>query len=293
MAWRPGQAKRYWVGSKLHIENSAVNLWYETLIPARQTDLSCDFGERWFRITIWHNQTVADAPSKEVPKPGLFLQRNNQVTLTNDYVYLHFAVPLVIPLVPIAAYPVFCLCKATVRTRRFFGHICTDCKYDLTGNLSGICPECGTKIQRRPDVPPIVRDLFFAAVPYLLEFVLCSAFLSCLVVRSIQFRFYHDPTRPLAYSYANPESLEVFDWVLRFPRMSLHTHEVSLPNCVPPMIFSTPLLMLLAWRRFRRLQCSRVGTCAYCGYNLIGNVSGVGPECGTSIRTQSASDGRL
>lgn len=28
------------------------------------------------------------------------------------------------------------------------GHYCK-CGYDLTGNLSGVCPECGTKIERR------------------------------------------------------------------------------------------------------------------------------------------------
>lgn len=30
--------------------------------------------------------------------------------------------------------------------------ICPICAYDLTGNASGVCPECGTSI-RRPDVP--------------------------------------------------------------------------------------------------------------------------------------------
>lgn len=29
--------------------------------------------------------------------------------------------------------------------RRRVGH-CTDCGYDLTGNVSGVCPECGTKV---------------------------------------------------------------------------------------------------------------------------------------------------
>lgn len=34
---------------------------------------------------------------------------------------------------------------AWVSGRRPLGH-CASCCYDLTGNMSGICPECGTKI---------------------------------------------------------------------------------------------------------------------------------------------------
>ncbi len=29
------------------------------------------------------------------------------------------------------------------------GH-CQMCGYDLTGNVSGVCPECGTKVERMP-----------------------------------------------------------------------------------------------------------------------------------------------
>jgi len=32
--------------------------------------------------------------------------------------------------------------------RRFPSGFCRTCRYDLTGNVSGVCPECGTKIQR-------------------------------------------------------------------------------------------------------------------------------------------------
>ena len=35
------------------------------------------------------------------------------------------------------------------------GAICHQCGYDLTGNVSGVCPECGTGIplEQRPDIP--------------------------------------------------------------------------------------------------------------------------------------------
>jgi hypothetical protein len=31
---------------------------------------------------------------------------------------------------------------------------CARCGYDLTGNASGVCPECGAAIERRPPPPP-------------------------------------------------------------------------------------------------------------------------------------------
>ncbi len=33
------------------------------------------------------------------------------------------------------------------RRRRTVGH-CTQCEYDLTGNVSGVCPECGAPVRR-------------------------------------------------------------------------------------------------------------------------------------------------
>lgn len=32
------------------------------------------------------------------------------------------------------------------------GH-CRNCSYNLTGNTSGVCPECGTEVGSAPDVP--------------------------------------------------------------------------------------------------------------------------------------------
>ncbi len=43
-------------------------------------------------------------------------------------------------------YPVFALVR--YRRRPKPGH-CTKCGYNLTGNVSGVCPECGTKIESR------------------------------------------------------------------------------------------------------------------------------------------------
>ncbi len=33
-----------------------------------------------------------------------------------------------------------------MRTRVVVGNSCAQCSYDLTGNVSGVCPECGTPV---------------------------------------------------------------------------------------------------------------------------------------------------
>jgi hypothetical protein len=29
-------------------------------------------------------------------------------------------------------------------------NVCPECKHDLTGNVYGICPQCGTRVERDP-----------------------------------------------------------------------------------------------------------------------------------------------
>ena len=57
--------------------------------------------------------------------------------------------PLWIPLVIFAAYPTFAFIRGPLRRwrRRCAGH-CVRCGYDLTGNESGVCPECGRPVLR-------------------------------------------------------------------------------------------------------------------------------------------------
>lgn len=37
-------------------------------------------------------------------------------------------------------------------------HLCKQCGYNLTGNTSGLCPECGASIERKTDVPRVVSE---------------------------------------------------------------------------------------------------------------------------------------
>ena len=52
-------------------------------------------------------------------------------------------VPLWIPPV-VLAIPTYILWR---RDRRYPPGHCQECGYNLTGNVSGVCPECGTKIE--------------------------------------------------------------------------------------------------------------------------------------------------
>lgn len=48
-----------------------------------------------------------------------------------------------------APFPTFALIRGPVRRwRRRRRGLCVGCGYNLTGNVSGVCPECGTKIEK-------------------------------------------------------------------------------------------------------------------------------------------------
>ena len=51
-----------------------------------------------------------------------------------------------------------------LRRRRKLG-LCLACGYNLTGNVSGVCPECGTKILDAHNTPPPSSVKFYEAVP--------------------------------------------------------------------------------------------------------------------------------
>ena len=59
--------------------------------------------------------------------------------------------------------------------------------------------------------------------------------------------------------------------------------EVVIPLWVPFLIAAVPTCML--WYRDRRR--APLGECKRCGYNLLGNVSGICPECGTPVQQRA------
>ena len=65
------------------------------------------------------------------------------------YYDVHF--PLWMPFVLFAAYPTIAFIRSPARRqrqRRKLG-LCVKCGYDLTGNVTGVCSECGTEVEPR------------------------------------------------------------------------------------------------------------------------------------------------
>ena len=56
-------------------------------------------------------------------------------------------VPLIVLVLAFAAYPLIAFVRGPLRRyRRGKAGCCQKCGYSLVGNVSGVCPECGTKI---------------------------------------------------------------------------------------------------------------------------------------------------
>jgi hypothetical protein len=63
--------------------------------------------------------------------------------------HLVISLEIWVPLVVFAAYPTFAFVRGPLRRyRRRRKGWCLMCGYNLTGNVSGTCPECGTKVQQ-------------------------------------------------------------------------------------------------------------------------------------------------
>ena len=58
----------------------------------------------------------------------------------------HIRLPLAFLLPLFGAYPALVVHRAARRRRRRKRGLCQTCKYDLTGNVSGTSPECGTAV---------------------------------------------------------------------------------------------------------------------------------------------------
>ena len=73
--------------------------------------------------------------------------RDTDETVALDYT-CRLAMPLWFPLVLFSIYPTIAFVRAPYRRRhlRRKKGLCIHCGYNLTGNVSGVCPECGEKV---------------------------------------------------------------------------------------------------------------------------------------------------
>jgi len=89
----------------------------------------------------WYGRGEYGRPSYDsrglVLLPGLGLLRNR---------LLRLSLPLYLPLLALVAVLVVPYLSPVVKRRRRRSGLCVGCAYDLTGNESGVCPECGTEV---------------------------------------------------------------------------------------------------------------------------------------------------
>jgi hypothetical protein len=66
------------------------------------------------------------------------------------HTYYQLTLPFWLPTLVFASYPTIVCTRSSLRSwRRRRGHKCPACGYDLTGNVSGRCPECGRPVAPR------------------------------------------------------------------------------------------------------------------------------------------------
>ena len=92
------------------------------------------------RLSRWVSGTPPDNPAVRAEVKRLLKQKLLCVEV------LRF--PLWVPVVVLGTYPAIAFIRGPLRRRRRRRRgECVACGYNLTGNVSGVCPECGTEIK--------------------------------------------------------------------------------------------------------------------------------------------------
>ena len=125
---------------------------------------ACEFGENrslWIcqslRGTLLMYWTVGDPSKPDIGWGWLgFGFRRGPMYSQHDNKYSHTVYGVSCPwwfgIVAFGTYPLTAFIRGPVRRwRRRRKGLCIKCGYDLTGNISGVCPECGESCHDRPD----------------------------------------------------------------------------------------------------------------------------------------------
>lgn len=95
------------------------------------------------RFSFFYSEQSANTPT-----PGTFSVAS----------VLTLSLPLWIVVAVCAPYPLLVFAVAWRKRRRRIPHGCRQCNYDLTGNQSGKCPECGDIVRHHGELPPATRS---------------------------------------------------------------------------------------------------------------------------------------
>ena len=117
--------------------------------PARMSNGGIDYDWTWGRAGS-HIVLTRVLRSEQVGRSVLIERPGFAISKGGNLFY--FAVSIWIPLATttlLAAYPTIAFIRGPVRRwRRRRKGLCIKCAYDLTGNVPGVCPECGTEVAK-------------------------------------------------------------------------------------------------------------------------------------------------
>lgn len=104
------------------------------------------FGTQVFVVHVWDGGIEMRLGTANPPGLGWHshLRLGEKAIWTPRFADPYFFIPLWIPFVAILVPSLI----GWYRSRRPQPGHCRKCSYDLTGNASGVCPECGTRIER-------------------------------------------------------------------------------------------------------------------------------------------------
>ena len=77
-----------------------------------------------------------------------FRQSSDSIEHIQHY-KMEMGIPYWLLVIFFSAYPIVAFIRRPARLRRLRRErgLCQDCGYNLTGNVSGVCPECGEKVE--------------------------------------------------------------------------------------------------------------------------------------------------
>ncbi len=250
------------------------------------------FGKRWVLVAAYAGRLVvgSDRQSPGWPRPhGPF-----EFSYTPSIFSFARAGPrhfqLKLPIASLVAlfslYPSLVVARgALVRCSRRDRGLCLVCSYDLTGNVSGVCPECGGPMADRAgrDAAMIRKTLVLITVVLLAASAglwVHSYWVGSNLVGWWDNRIaIRDGELVWSQASSKPDGVKGGQYV-SFTVYSPYSPRLSLPLSIPAGILAVAACVLA--RPIIRL---RHNLCLKCGYNLTGNVSGVCSECGTAVET--------
>lgn len=147
--WYKGQINR---STELMVVISSGHLqvsWFQPL----GTDFSVEV-EELYRELIKTGKLISYVPFLDARTNwGFGINRSSGLGVFGQTHYLaEVTAPLWAPFILFAAYPTVAFIRGPLRrSRRRRKGLCLKCGYDLTGNVSGVCPECGSCASKKGD----------------------------------------------------------------------------------------------------------------------------------------------